>query len=146
MNAADFRPEDALFPPISKFNCLSKVRSLAREPIVPMTSCHAVTQAFQVACNGHHTAYTPHAAKHTIAAERDRRRLTMLQRKAWSANMGHENEQTTSNYYGKVSNVQRLELKANLPHKDIAGGGSDLTDEAKIALVDAVLERVFVSD
>jgi hypothetical protein len=42
--------------------------------------------------------------------------------------------------------VQRLELKANLPHKDIAGGGSDLTDEAKIALVDAVLERVFVSD
>lgn len=44
--------------------------------------------------------FTPDSAKHCIGAERDERPLTHLERKAWSENMGHENDQSPSAIMG----------------------------------------------
>lgn len=142
MKNAGFAPEDALFPPSHAFKGRRKSPAHGDQQIAPMTSCHAVTEAFDAACKGHHAKYTPHAAKHTIAAERDRRRLTMEQRKAWSENMGHENEQITTSHYGKLTHVRRLELLEELPLEDKEVTFLDLTDEEKIALFDEVLKRI----
>ncbi|WP_281993534.1 hypothetical protein [Sulfitobacter geojensis] len=76
-----------------------------------------------------------------MAAERDARPLTQEQRKAWSEAMGHEKEQTTDLHYGRLSEERRAEL-----FRQIADGKSDkiteLSDEAKIKLVDMVLDAI----
>ena len=142
MEGAGFAPEDTLFPPNNAFKGRRKSPAHSNQPIAPMTSCHAVTEAFDAACKGHHTKYTPHSAKHTIAAERDRRRLTSEQRKAWSENMGHENEQITTSHYGKLTHDRRLALLEQLPLEDEESEVLDLTDEEKIAFFDQVFERL----
>jgi hypothetical protein len=38
------------------------------------------------------------------------RPLTQQQRKAWSENMGHENEKITETHYGKLSEAERFDL------------------------------------
>lgn len=74
-----------------------------------------------------------------MGAERDARPLTHEQRKAWSEAMGHEKEQTTETHYGRLTDERRAEL-----FRQIAEGKStkitDLSDEAKIKLVDMILE------
>ncbi|THH37438.1 site-specific integrase [Aliishimia ponticola] len=140
MEGAGFTPEDALFPQKNAFNGRRTFPARRNQPIAPMTSCHSVSVAFEVACNGHHTKYTPHSAKHTIAAERDRRRLTSEQRKAWSENMGHENEQITSSHYGKLTHDRRLALLEHLPLEDEEREVLDLANEEKIAFFDQFVE------
>lgn len=110
LTAMGARPEDALFPAQEHLQKLQRLCRGDEPPIASMTSTHAVSQSFAQACEGHHTAYTPHAAKHTIAAERDKRQLTHEQRKAWSENMGHENEQITDTHYGKLTDTRRIEV------------------------------------
>jgi len=48
-----------------------------RDPIAPMASKYAVSKAFALACCNQAVTYTPHAAKHTIAAERNNRPLRL---------------------------------------------------------------------
>jgi integrase len=67
-------------------------------------------QAFAIACRQNAVKFTPHSAKHCIGAERDERPLTQIERKAWSENMGHENEQITERHYGKVPDERRFEV------------------------------------
>lgn len=100
-----FGPQDALFPPVS---WLDGTEQPGAQRCLPMKSTHAVTSAFHKASQYAPETYTPHAAKHTIAALRDELPLTQLQRKAWAANMGHDNETTTERHYGKMSDDDRL--------------------------------------
>jgi len=102
-----------------------------------MKSAHAVTTAFQKAGQYAPETYTPHAAKHTIAALRDELQLTQQQRKAWSANMGHENETTTERHYGKISDDDRFQVL------EAIGSQAEpfsmwMSDQEKIALVNGV--------
>ncbi|WP_295536582.1 hypothetical protein [uncultured Thioclava sp.] len=48
-----------------------------RDPIAPMASKHSVSEAFALACCNQAVTYTPHSAKHTIAAERNNRPLRL---------------------------------------------------------------------
>ena len=139
MEVGQFGPDDALFPPESAFCGQRNCRKRSAQIVPAMTSAYAVTEAFKVACRAQNRTYTPHAAKHTIAAERDRRQLTAEQRKAWSQNMGHENEQITDTHYGKISDELRFELIEKMPEESHTFYPQDIPDEIKIALVDAIV-------
>lgn len=132
-----FQDEDALFPDTK---CLKYKMELA--PQIPvMSTTHAVTDAFKVASRSLAVPYTPHAAKHTIGAERDARPLTHQERKAWSLNMGHETEQITERHYGTMSEEQRFDVLENIG-TDRASDIPVMTDEDKVAFFDAMVEKI----
>lgn len=112
-----------------------------RDPVASMASKHAVSEAFALACCNQAVTYTPQAAKHTIAAERNNRPLTSVQRKAWSKNMAPENDLTTNRHYGKMTDDRRREVLDTAPEKHDPMGALTWSDEDKIALVDAILSR-----
>ncbi|WP_417255069.1 tyrosine-type recombinase/integrase [Celeribacter sp.] len=132
---------DALFPSEAILTNGEHVDHSQREPIIPTGTKHVVTEAFKVACRNSDVKYTPHSARHTLAAERDARPLTHEQRKAWSEAMGHEKEQTTDVHYGRLTDERRTEL-----FRQIFEGKSatitELSDEAKIKIIDSVLEEI----
>ncbi len=132
--------KDALFPGKTNLELPWKLTPVDRGVIEPMTTAHAVSQAFSTACQGREVRYTPHSAKHTIAAERDRRPLTHEERKAWSENMGHETEKITEAHYGKLPTERRMEL---IHHACSKGRGlRQLTGDEKIALVDEIASQL----
>lgn len=136
-----FEGDDALFPDLKWLQRSKVIGTKERDTIRVMTTTNAVTQAFDVACQATAHRYTPHGARHTLAAERDLRPLTRIERKAWSENLGHENEQTTVAHYGKLSEELRLDVMGNI------GPGEktslrELADEDKIALVNNVIEAL----
>ncbi len=137
MTERRLRGNDALFPANTVLEGAWRHRPVSSEPIPVMRSKCAVNAAFARACAGGETQYTPHSAKHAIAAERDRRPLTQEGRKAWSENMGHESEQITTSHYGRLPPERRLELVRTSSGGLI--GRSAITDSEKIAIVDAVL-------
>ena len=112
-----FSEEDALFPDTKYLKHRPSLSGRKAAPVPVMTTTHAVTDAFKVACRGTETKYTPHAAKHTIGAERDIRPLTHEERKAWSLNMGHQSEQTTELYYGTMKDDRRFEVLESIGNK-----------------------------
>lgn len=136
-----FTPKDALFPKTEHLK--HRFPKPGSAPVPAPRSTNAVTAAFALASRSGTRTYTPHAAKHTIAAERDARPLTRLQRKAWSENMGHESEQTTETYYGKLKEGQRIELI-----EEIKGATNlrapEMSDAEKIALVDLLFQSLTV--
>lgn len=134
-----FTPDDALFPKSEHLK--HRFPKPGGTPVPVPLSTSAVTAAFALASRTGSCTYTPHAAKHTIAAERDIRPLTRLQRKAWSENMGHESEQTTETYYGKLNQQQRLELIEGI-RDDSDRYAPKMTDEEKIAIVDSVIKSL----
>ena len=107
---AGFEAEDALFPEASCLEHDLKFAKIGGGQVPTMRSKHAVTQAFKAASANCTQAYTPHSARHTIAHERDVRPLTHEERRAWSENMGHENEQITDKHYAKMSDDRRFEV------------------------------------
>lgn len=136
-----FHKDDALFPCSTWLFGGWKIGKKDRNPISPMSTKHAVTNAFLIASQNSAIKYTPHAAKHTIAAERDAKQLTNAQRKAWSENMGHESERITRTHYGKFSNDQRAEIFKGIS-ENYPGNQTDLSDKEKVALVDEILARL----
>jgi integrase len=132
-----FQDDDALFPDTKWLK--HKVELAKQIPI--MSTTYAVTDAFKVASRGLTVPYTPHAAKHTIGAERDARPLTHQERKAWSLNMGHETEQITERHYATMPEDQRFEVLENIG-TDRASDIPEMTDEDKIAFFDAVVEKI----
>jgi integrase len=142
MKCGGFGSDDALFPPLVAFIRFRKGGQYLGKPVPAMTSTHAITEAFRAACRTHSSTYTPHAAKHTIASERDRRSLTAEQRKAWSENMGHENEQITDTHYGKLSEDRRFELLEDVGANVPDGGLEQITDDEKIAIMNDVLSQL----
>jgi integrase len=134
-----FTGEDALFPASGWLKHRPVRMGTILKPVPVMTTLHAVADAFAIACRDQAVKFTPHSAKDCIAAERDIRPLTHLERKAWSENMGHENEQTTERHYGKLTDDKRFEVLEHIG----SGARIDLraiSDEAKIALVDGILD------
>lgn len=135
-----FLEDDALFPD-KKYLSGSRLFRAKGQTIAPMRSQHAVTDAFKAACAGQAARYSPHAARHTIAAERDRLPLTQETRKAWSENMGHESEQITEAHYGHLSDDRRFELMEEVIECHSFQAPA-MSDADKIALVDGVLEQL----
>lgn len=135
-----FEDEDALFPEVAHL----KLRPLGlskRKPVPVMATKHAVSEAFAIACRDQEIKYTPHSAKHCIGAERDERSLTHRQRKAWSENMGHDNEQTTERHYGKLPDEVRFELLEQIG-STARTDPLELSDDDKIALIDGIFEWI----
>ncbi|KIN73558.1 tyrosine-type recombinase/integrase [Sulfitobacter guttiformis] len=112
-----FREDDALFPDAKYLKHRIVVAGRAAVSVPVMATAHAVTAAFDIACRKSDIKYTPHAAKHTIGAERDIRALTQEERKAWSLNMGHDSEHTTEQHYGTMSDNKRFEVLENIGSK-----------------------------
>ena len=106
-----------------------------------MATTHAVTEAFAVACLNSDIKYTPHAAKHTIGAERDIRALTHEERKAWSLNMGHDSEQTTERHYGTMPNDRRFEILGSIGTKKTIDPRS-MSEAEKVKMFDAMCEAL----
>ena len=126
MDAAGLQPDDALFPALKHLGRGEIQRQTEGSPIPVMTSTHAVASVFAEACLPDGPRYVPHSAKHTIAAERDRLSLTASERKAWSENMGHENEQITDRHYAKLSRDERFDLIEGINETEVITGTSEL--------------------
>ncbi len=136
-----FTGEDALFPEISRLKFRLNMADENHKAVPVMSSTHAVTQAFAIACREHTVKFNPHSAKDTIGAERDLRPLTQLERKVWSENMGHDDEQTTDRYYGRLSDQDRFAVLENID-TNVRGDPWQFSDEDKIAFFDGMLELV----
>lgn len=135
LKSAGFTEQDALFPSDASLKNRRHLGDPDRDPILPMSTIHAVTEAFAIACRHSSVKYTPHSAKHTIAADRDARPLTHEQRKAWSENMGHESEQITQAHYGKLSDDRRKELFEDIKEEKPTDM-RDITDQEKVEFFD----------
>jgi integrase len=135
-----FGEEDALFPDTKFLKFRLGLATANKGVVLVMSTIHAVTDAFAVACRDNDIKFTPHAVKHTMGAERDARPLTMAERKAWSLNMGHENEQTTEFYYANMTDERRIEVLENIGTNDPVDLRK-LPDSTKLALVDEILEK-----
>lgn len=140
LRALYFDDADALFPDTKFLKHKITVTGQEARVIPFMSTTHAVTDAFTIACRHAEHKYTPHSAKHAIGAERDKRPLTHQERKAWSLNMGHDTEQITERHYGTMSDEQRFEVLENIGVTR-ATDAPVLTDQDKIAFVDEILAR-----
>lgn len=136
-----FEGNDALFPSADQLNKWRKLSQQVRAPVPVMTTTHAVTDAFAKASSHGLPSYLPHSVKDTLAAERDHRPLTAEQRKAWSLNLGHEDERTTEIYYAKMTAERRMELIEEIG-KDDTLLIEHMSDEQKIALVNEIAARM----
>ncbi|WDR03565.1 hypothetical protein PSQ19_05610 [Devosia algicola] len=58
--------------------------------------------------------FNPQSARHYLKSVRDEFCHTADQRRAWSYNFGHENEQITKANYAKMTDQRRDEIFANL--------------------------------
>jgi integrase len=139
LSGLGFAGEDALFPASDWLKHRPVRLGAILKPVPVMTTTHAVADAFAIACRDQSVKFTPHSAKDCIAAERDIRPLTHLERKAWSENMGHENEQTTERHYGKLTDDKRFEVLEHIGSSARIDPRA-ISDEVKIALVDGIIE------
>ncbi|MFC3644594.1 tyrosine-type recombinase/integrase [Aquibium oceanicum] len=103
--------EDALFP---SDHYLANTKSIKRSPraaIEPWDTDAGVRRAFRRICEAADIAYhSPHSAKHYLGSIRNDFCKTSEQRRAWSQNLGHENEITTETRYQKVSDDRQGEI------------------------------------
>lgn len=130
-----------MFPDAKYLKHRIVVADRAAVSVPVMATAHAVTAAFIIACRTSDISYTPHAAKHTIGAERDIRALTHEERKAWSLNMGHDSEHTTEQHYGTMSDDRRFEVLENIgSNKAIDPRNMSEADKAKA--FDAMLKAI----
>ncbi|RYG90992.1 hypothetical protein EU803_13490 [Loktanella sp. IMCC34160] len=104
--ALGFGPEDAVFPAEKDLDRHRRTPG-SREPMATET---ALREAFNRASTAIGKTFAPHSARHCMAAEMDRWPLTTEQRKALSANFGHESMTTTEAHYGKLNDAQRFEV------------------------------------
>ncbi|MEP1421086.1 MAG: site-specific integrase [Erythrobacter sp.] len=94
-----FQAQDAVFPEIKDLG-----PRLPSAPAVEiLASGRALQTAFSRASEPFGNRYTPHSARHTLKALGARICRTHEERKAWSMNLGHADEQITERHYGKMS-------------------------------------------
>lgn len=101
--------DDALFPSDNDLKAPRRTDSAERISIDPMKTAGAVATAFVAANRTIGICYTPHSARHYLAALGRSLCLTSAQKEAWSKNLGHEKQQTTERYYGKMKDTERRE-------------------------------------
>lgn len=109
--AMGLRDEDALFPSIQALKGRN-LTSPGRTIIGPMRTAGAVDAVFAEARKGR-SHYTPHSARHTLAALGDKLCRTPEQRKAWSLNLGHSSVAITWTHYGRVNDSRKGEIFAS---------------------------------
>ncbi len=101
-----FQPHDALFPDGKKL----VARALDATPVEPLASSKPLQDAFARASQRIGKSYTPHSARHTLKALGAQMCRSYEQRKAWSMNLGHSDEQITEKHYAKMSQIRSIEL------------------------------------
>lgn len=124
------RPEDALFPQAQHLAAPAHQLVANRPPVPPMKTQAAVTEAFRQASLQSNHEYSPHSARHCLAALGEQICRTSEQKKAWSLNLGHSSEQITRTHYAKVSEVRKSEIFEGFSEK------SFWTDEEKDLMLD----------
>lgn len=134
-----FTGEDALFPDTKYLKHRIGFNTRKAGPVPVMSTTHAVTDAFNIASRNSVTKFTPHAAKHTIGAERGVRSLTDEERKAWSLNMGHDSEQTTERHYGIMTDNRRFEVLESIGRKKTIDP-RNLSQSEKAKIFDSIFE------
>lgn len=101
-----FQPQDALFP--DGKNLVARAPGAA--PIEPLASSKPLQEAFGKASERIGKACTPHSARHTLKALGVQMCRSHEQRKAWSMNLGHSDEQITEKHYAKMSQSRSSEI------------------------------------
>ena len=121
---------DALFSPDAALAIRKSLLRVMGKAIAPWKTDHAVRRA---SANGCEVAgvpyYTPHSAKHFLELVKDNYCKTSEQRKAWSYNLGHENEQITLTNYAKMTPDRRDDVFRKLSSKE-----NQLDDEKDLLL------------
>ena len=98
---------DALFPSDRDLRRAERGDLPDGSIVAPMKTTGAVTAAFQEASRVSGCHYTPHSARHCLAALGRNICRPTLETKAWSDNLGHPYDQITDRHYGKITEVQR---------------------------------------
>ncbi|UWR32322.1 tyrosine-type recombinase/integrase [Sulfitobacter sp. W027] len=105
-----FEPQDALFPDGKKL----AAQTPRATPVEPLASSKPLQDAFAKASGRSGKIYTPHSARHTLKALGAQMCRSHEQRKAWSMNLGHSDEQITEKHYAKMSQSRSAELMETL--------------------------------
>ena len=116
-----FKCDDSLFPDV---RYLSKKKRCG-ETIPPQRTAAAVNRAFKLASREIEKSYSPHSARHCLAALGGELCNSAKERKAWSLNLGHESTETTEKYYGKMTDKTRLQLLSSF------GDRSEISNDKK---------------
>ncbi|WP_394199956.1 tyrosine-type recombinase/integrase [Litoreibacter albidus] len=103
-----YSDDDALFPDDKHF--AGTIDRSQSPSISPMSSTHAVSSAFRSASRGINKNFSPHSAKHFIGQLRLKICQSLEASKAWSVNMGHENEDVTQRYYENITEERVSEI------------------------------------
>ncbi|SER94298.1 Site-specific recombinase XerD [Tranquillimonas rosea] len=106
LKALGFQPRDALFPDGKNV----AARDPDAPPVEPLASSKPLQDAFAKASERIGKAYTPHSVRHTLKALGARMCRSHEQRKAWSMNLGHSDEQITEKHYAKMSQSRSSEI------------------------------------
>ena len=110
LHALGYEGRDALFPHASDL----KRQRHQREPVPVLNTNGPVNRAFKIASQGIGKSFSPHSARHFIKALGDRACSSPEERKAWSQNMGHENEAITEMHYAKMTTESRMQILADV--------------------------------
>ena len=121
-----FGDNDALFPAIKY---LVK-KEVGASDIQPLKTSKPLRAAFASASQQIGRFFTPHSARHCLKALGVKICRTHEQRKAWSMNLGHPDEQITERYYGKMPPSRSRELIAELNSE------KGFTDEENEIIID----------
>ncbi|NIZ62306.1 hypothetical protein DL239_15125 [Sedimentitalea sp. CY04] len=101
-----FQDEDAAFPELKDL-CM---RFEGTSNIEPLGSSRSLQTAFFRASDMLGKRYSPHSARHTLKALGVKICRTQEERKAWSMNLGHSDEQITERHYGKMSSARSASI------------------------------------
>ena len=106
-----YGPEDALFPADTDLRSTMGLSVPGRHTVEPWKTDQGVRRAFHLGCASAGLPYfNPHSARHYLISIRDEHCKTAEQRKAWSYNLGHENEKITEANYAKMTDRRRNEI------------------------------------
>ncbi len=106
--ALGFGEEDALFP--DEKHLVKRQFAFPTDSLSAMSSTHAVSTAFKTASAPLGKFFSPHSAKHFIGNLSLKICKSPEALKAWSMNMGHENEEVTVRYYKQLPEDQVFEI------------------------------------
>lgn len=125
-----FGQNDALFPHCEFLVARHWPKGTNRAGIEPMRTSLAVTEAFKAATSQPPHNYSPHSARHSLAALGDQLCRSSEDKKAWSLNLGHSSEKTTQTHYAKVTDTRKCEIFEAFNETD------HWTDEEKDLMLD----------
>lgn len=110
LRSLGFAETDALFP--DSLILAFPMRPRDPRPVPVMKSTNAISAAFKIASKALPKQFSPHSAKHCIGQVSWSVCRTAEERKAWSANMGHDDEDVTQRYYSKISDDRMAQIFA----------------------------------